>query len=82
MKRLKSAMGRKDEVLFLRGLPNDLKAQFKAWCARRQMSMTQVIVDYMKSKVNAVKQEKIEEEEDEDEEPVLTRKTLRIGGKR
>jgi hypothetical protein len=34
-------------VLFFRDIPADLKSQFKAYCARRDKTMTEVIVRLM-----------------------------------
>ena len=38
-------------IMFMKNIPANVKAQFKAYCARREISMTQAIVDYMKSVV-------------------------------
>lgn len=35
-------------VLFIRDLPRDVKDQFKAWCARRGITMTDQITNMMK----------------------------------
>jgi len=38
-------------VLFLKNVPANIKAQFKAVCAKREISMTQAIVNYMEQTV-------------------------------
>ena len=35
--------------LFIRNLPTHIKDHFKAYCAKRGMNMTQVIVDFMRA---------------------------------
>ncbi len=37
-------------TLFLRNVPTDLKAHFKAYCAKRGVTMLSKIVDFMKEK--------------------------------
>lgn len=34
-------------ILFLRNLPDNLKAQFKAYAARRGKTMTELVLEYM-----------------------------------
>ena len=34
-------------VLFLRNIPPDVKAQYKAYCAKRGTNMTEDVVNYM-----------------------------------
>lgn len=43
------------DVLFLRGLPNDLKSDFKSYCAKRGKSMKEVLLNFMKSMANKSK---------------------------
>jgi len=38
-------------TLFIRKISIDAKAQFKAWCIRRGLTMTEVIEDFMIAKV-------------------------------
>jgi len=38
-------------VLFLKNVPANIKAKFKAVCAKREISMTQAIVNYMEQTV-------------------------------
>ncbi len=42
-------------VLFIRSMPVDLKCQFRAWCIRRNITMTQKIISLMKE---TIKEEK------------------------
>lgn len=35
-------------ILFIKNIPNDVKAKFKAWCARRELTMTDAIIEYMR----------------------------------
>lgn len=41
---------KKYTTLFLRRVPKNLKAKFKAWCARRELSMQEVLIEFMKEK--------------------------------
>lgn len=38
--------------LFLRNIPAEVRDQFKAYCARRGVSMTRVLVDYMRELID------------------------------
>lgn len=37
----------REEVLFIRRLPNNIKNQFKAWCAKRDITMTDAVIEMM-----------------------------------
>jgi hypothetical protein len=43
---------REDSVIFLRGIDADIKARFKAWCARRDRTMTEMFNEFMKKTVS------------------------------
>jgi len=42
-------------VLYIRDLPTDVKAQFKAHCAARGKTMREVIIHFMKDKIRKEK---------------------------
>lgn len=42
-------MAEGNSVLYLRRMPTNLKAQFKAHCAARNISMTEKIIEFMRS---------------------------------
>lgn len=44
--------GERKDVLFIRNVPTDLKAFFKAYCARRGITMTEAIIEFMEEKVS------------------------------
>lgn len=46
-------MEKRKATLFITNLAADLKCQFKAYCARREKSMTEVITEMMKEKILA-----------------------------
>jgi len=41
-----------DAVLYVRGLPTDLKAHFKGWCAQRGLSMKDGIAFMMRQAIS------------------------------
>jgi hypothetical protein len=41
------AAKKRDEVLFIRNLPSNVKHSFKAWCARRDLNMVHVVAELM-----------------------------------
>lgn len=38
----------KNSTLYIRGVPEDTKTDFKVWCARRKVSMTEAISELLK----------------------------------
>lgn len=38
-------------VLYIRGVPTDVKSTFKAWCASRGLNMTEQIIKLMRSTI-------------------------------
>lgn len=42
----------RETTLHIRKIPIDLKAYFKAWCAKRGKSMRDIIVDHMNNDVS------------------------------
>jgi len=38
-------------LIYIRDIPDELKAQFKAYCVRRQKSMRKVVIEFMKEKI-------------------------------
>jgi len=49
------AKARKQQgVLFIRNIPSNVKAQYKAYCAKRDISMTEDLVAYMRKCVRSI----------------------------
>lgn len=48
---------KKKAVLYIRNVPQDTKALFKAWCARRGITLTQGIIEMMKHTVQGEEDE-------------------------
>lgn len=42
---------RSTSILYIRGVPFEVKAHFKAYCAKRGKSMTDVIVELMRRQI-------------------------------
>ena len=57
MNRSKKQMARTNEheVLFIRGLPFGLKAEFKALCIKKGTTMTSKVIEFMKREVRESK---------------------------
>jgi len=49
--RRKTLSIRSTSILYIKNVPNEIKAQFKAYCARRQISMTDAIIKMMREKI-------------------------------
>lgn len=49
MKKKDRVITGKDSVLFIKGIPKELKDRFHAHCARRGKSMTDTVVSFMRS---------------------------------
>ncbi len=45
---MRKRKGKVREILFLEGIPKDVKSAFKAACAQRGISMRTAILDFMK----------------------------------
>lgn len=42
---------KRTDSIFIRNISKDIKDLFKAWCARRGVSMTRAIESYMKDRI-------------------------------
>jgi hypothetical protein len=46
---MKLQHSKRKSVLFLRSVPQDVKSLFKAACARREKTMTETVIEFMKN---------------------------------
>lgn len=44
----KNNAARRDSVFYIRGVPQDLKVDFKVYCARNNLSMTESIIELIR----------------------------------
>ena len=42
----------REAVIYIRSIPRDVKDQFKAWCAKRGYTMTEMVEHFMRRSVN------------------------------